>query len=32
MGIEIPVIEGGFGEDKRCLTDKTIAEIRKRQS
>lgn len=27
MGIEIPVIEGGFGEDKRCLTDKTIAEI-----
>lgn len=29
MGIEIPVIEGGFGEDKRCLTDKTIAEIHK---
>ena len=27
MGIEIPVIEGGFGEYKRCLTDKTIAEI-----
>lgn len=27
MGKEIPVIEGGFGEDKRCLTDKTIGEI-----
>lgn len=27
LGIEIPIIEGGFGEDKRCLTDKTIAEI-----
>ena len=27
MGIEIPVVEGGFGEGKRCLTDKTIAEI-----
>lgn len=27
MGKEIPVIEGGFGEGKRCLTDKTIAEI-----
>ena len=27
LGKEIPVIEGGFGEGKRCLTDKTIAEI-----
>ena len=27
MGMEIPVVEGGFGEGKRCLTDKTIAEI-----
>lgn len=27
MGKEIPVIEGGFGEGKRCLTDKTVAEI-----
>lgn len=27
MGVKIPVIEGGFGEDKRCLTDKTISEI-----
>ena len=26
-GIEIPVIEGGFGEGKRCMADKTIAEI-----
>ena len=24
---EIPIIEGGFGEGKRCLTDKAIAEI-----
>lgn len=27
LGKEIPVIEGGFGENKRCLTDKTVAEI-----
>ena len=27
MGMEIPVVEGGFGEGKRCSTDKTIAEI-----
>ena len=27
MGVEIPVIEGGFGADKKCITDKTIAEI-----
>ena len=25
--IEFTGIEGGFGEGKRCLTDKTIAEI-----
>lgn len=27
MGIEIPVVSGGFGEDKMCVSDKTIAEI-----
>ena len=27
MGVEIPVIEGGFGTDKKYITDKTIAEI-----
>ena len=27
MGMEIPVVEGGFGEGKRCSTDKTISEI-----
>lgn len=27
LGREIPVVEGGFGEGKRCLTDKTIAEV-----
>lgn len=27
MGIEIPVIEGGFGENCRVMTAKTIAEI-----
>lgn len=27
LGKEIPVVEGGFGEGKRCLTDKTVAEI-----
>ncbi|MGL5436839.1 MAG: ORF6N domain-containing protein [Lachnospiraceae bacterium] len=27
MGIEIPVVAGGFGKDKRCMSDKTIAEI-----
>ena len=27
MGVKIPVIEGGFGEGKRCLTDKVISEI-----
>ena len=27
MGVKIPVIEGGFGKGKRCLTDKTISEI-----
>lgn len=27
MGVEIPVIEGGFGTDKKCITDKTIAGI-----
>lgn len=27
MNIEIPVVLGGFGENKRCISDKTIAEI-----
>jgi hypothetical protein len=27
MGKEIPVVEGGFGEGKRCLTDKDVARI-----
>lgn len=27
MGIEIPVVSGGFGEDKMCILAKTIAEI-----
>lgn len=31
MDKEIPVVEGGFGEGKRCLTDKTIAEIHSMQ-
>ena len=31
-GIEIPVIEGGFGEGKRCMGDKTIAEIHDMQT
>ena len=31
MGAEIPVIEGGFGTDKKCITDKTIAEIHNMQ-
>lgn len=27
MGKEIPVILGGFGYDKKCISDKTISEI-----
>lgn len=27
MGREIPVILGGFGKDKKCMSDKTVAEI-----
>lgn len=27
MGQEIPVVLGGFGEDQRCMADKTIAAI-----
>ena len=27
MGIELPIIEGGFGEDKKCILAKDIAEI-----
>lgn len=27
MGKEIPVVLGGFGFDKKCISDKTIAEV-----
>lgn len=27
MGKEIPVVLGGFGPDKKCVSDKTVAEI-----
>ena len=27
MGIEIPVVSGGFGEGKMCILAKTVAEI-----
>lgn len=27
MGWNIPVVLGGFGEGKKCISDKTIAEI-----
>ena len=27
MGLEIPIIQGGFGDDKKCITDKTVSEI-----
>lgn len=27
MGKDIPVVLGGFGADKKCISDKTIAEI-----
>lgn len=27
MGLDIPVTLGGFGEGKKCISDKTIAEI-----
>lgn len=27
MGKDIPVVLGGFGSDKKCVSDKTIAEI-----
>lgn len=31
MGKEIPVILGGFGPDKKCISDKTIAELHEMQ-
>lgn len=31
MGVEIPIIEGGFGEDKRVVIEKHIAEIHNMQ-
>lgn len=27
MGKQIPIVLGGFGEDKKCISDKVIAEI-----
>ena len=27
MGIEIPIVEGGFGENKKCILVNTVAEI-----
>lgn len=27
MGLDIPVVLGGFGKGKKCISDKTIAEI-----
>ena len=27
MGIEIPVVSGGFGEGKMCILARTVAEI-----
>lgn len=27
MGIEIPIVEGGFGENKKCISVNTVAEI-----
>ena len=32
MGIEIPVVSGGFGDGKMCVTDKTVAEIHGQQT
>lgn len=32
MGEEIPVILGGFGTDKKCITDKTVAKIHNMQA
>ena len=29
MGIDIPIVEGGFGEDCRVMTANTISEIHK---
>lgn len=26
MGKEIPVVYGGFGENQKCISDKTVAE------
>lgn len=27
MGVEIPIVEGGFGDGCKCITDKTVSEI-----
>lgn len=32
MGKEIPVIYGGFGENQKCISDKTVADIHKMQN
>ena len=31
MGIQLPIIEGGFGEDKKAMLAKDIAEVHSRQ-
>lgn len=31
MGLEIPVVYGGFGRNQMCITDKTVAEIHKQR-
>ena len=32
MGVEIPIIIGGFGDSKKSITDKSIGEINKQQA
>lgn len=27
IGKEIPVVYGGFGENQKCISDKTVAEL-----
>lgn len=32
MGKEIPVVYGGFGENQKCISDKTVAELHNMQT
>ena len=32
MGVKIPIIEGGFGDSKKSITDKSISEIHNTQN